>query len=855
MIGNVSESLGYLPEGTSDGGTATGSLLRGGDYNSNSDRCSTGAKSVGGTNYAHSTTGFRLLRTSAGGGSGTAGPSPDLVVDSATVSDNTLTPGQSFDLRVTVRNQRGSPSYATSLSYFQSNDATISTSDRQVGRDVVNALVASGASRHSIRLTAPSSAGTYYYGACVWDNSHRNHCSAGVRVTVSGGSSTLSTPKMYWTDAGTDKIQRANLDGSRVEDLVTGLRDPGGLALDESAGKIYWTDIRDGKIQRANLDGSGVQDLVTGLDTPGWVALDPGGGKIYWTDWRRDKIQRANLDGSSVEDLITGLNRPRDVALDLGGGKIYWAESYGRKIQRANLDGSGVEGLVTGLDDPFGLALDVGAGKIYWSDWATPKIQRANLDGSGVEDLITGLGAPRGITLDLGAGKIYWTELMPGKIQRANLDGSGIEDLVTGLNSPVGIALDLGAGKAAVDVGQFLATKPHIAAAMLWVGTDNRLEPYDRWPQALKAKLAGAVDQLRDGGATGLPEVMDNQAAGSLADYVPFVFSKKDAEDLYVANVAYSLVLEMAGALHWSLDDLSEHELKLVLSSDGFYSVYRSFAGGSVEGYLTKGDVVPTSPEVIREFMNSEDLVGGSRYETVIRTIDWARRHLTHFRGGLDASNMEDHWGYRSFSPPLVRVLSGTTRGSDGQSAYFTAGCHGTNWFLIHLLRAVNIPVAYIRWGGHAIPSFPSEALYLSHGDDPYVRTGQYSPPFPEPYPTSELPISEATYREWFSTSNSHEENLNNVGRRTVELSVEHLPQALLLAHCSDRAKGLSHAEGHVYGTYGMVLDGRRARGHALLGTDGRQDRAVRGVLDDPAPPSPPCHTGRNAMTREHFRT
>jgi hypothetical protein len=25
---------------------------------------------------------------------------------------------------------------------------------------------------------------------------------------------------MYWTDAGTDKIQRANLDGSGVEDLI-----------------------------------------------------------------------------------------------------------------------------------------------------------------------------------------------------------------------------------------------------------------------------------------------------------------------------------------------------------------------------------------------------------------------------------------------------------------------------------------------------------------------------------------------------------------------------------------------------------------------------------------------------------
>ena len=41
-----------------------------------------------------------------------------------------------------------------------------------------------------------------------------------------------SQGKMYWTDRGTDKIQRANLDGTRIEDLITGLSGPVCLALD-----------------------------------------------------------------------------------------------------------------------------------------------------------------------------------------------------------------------------------------------------------------------------------------------------------------------------------------------------------------------------------------------------------------------------------------------------------------------------------------------------------------------------------------------------------------------------------------------------------------------------------------------
>ena len=276
-----------------------------------------------------------------------------------------------------------------------------------------------------------------------------------------GGS---GTAKMYWTvwEAYSDeiggKIQRANLDGSGVEDLVTESKIPSGIALDLDAGKMYWTG--DKMIYRTNLDGSGVEDLVTvtGSVWPDGIALDLGTGKMYWTVWEvyadeiSGKIQRANLDGSGVEDLVTGLEDPKAIALDLDAGKMYWTdqvwETQTGKIYRANLDGSGVEDLVTGLENPEAIALDLDAGKMYWADQVreTGKIQRANLDGSGVEDLVTGLGDPQGIALDLDAGKMYWTdhvwETQTGKIYRANLDGSSVEDLVTGSGVPRAIALD-----------------------------------------------------------------------------------------------------------------------------------------------------------------------------------------------------------------------------------------------------------------------------------------------------------------------------------------------------------------------------------------------------------------------------
>ena len=98
-------------------------------------------------------------------------------------------PEQSFTLRATVRNRGTDRSASTTLRYYQSSDATITTNDTEVGIDSVSGLSASGTGSESIRLTIPSSrAGTYYYGACVASVSDEsntdNNCSDAVRVTV-----------------------------------------------------------------------------------------------------------------------------------------------------------------------------------------------------------------------------------------------------------------------------------------------------------------------------------------------------------------------------------------------------------------------------------------------------------------------------------------------------------------------------------------------------------------------------------------------------------------------------------------------------------------------------------------------
>ena len=158
--------------------------------------------------------------------------------------------------------------------------------------------------------------------------------------------------KMYWTDAGTARIQCANLDGTNVQTLVsTGARSLQGIALDVTDGKIYWIALEAtgvnafGKIQRADLDGSNITDVVNIVQDPDGLALDVVGRKLYWTEWTSfvstkvitfansgninvgnagvdntkgpGAIVRSDLNGTNKEDIVQMNERPYDVALGI----------------------------------------------------------------------------------------------------------------------------------------------------------------------------------------------------------------------------------------------------------------------------------------------------------------------------------------------------------------------------------------------------------------------------------------------------------------------------------------------------------------------------------------------------------
>ena len=130
-------------------------------------------------------------------------------------------PGDTITLSAGVRNDGNGASPETTLRYYQSTDETIEASDTEVGTEAVAELAASASFDGGVEVTAPSSPGTYYYGACVdavaGEPDTTNNCSSsGVRIEVLARN---SAPTGLPTISGTARVgETLTVDTSGVAD-------------------------------------------------------------------------------------------------------------------------------------------------------------------------------------------------------------------------------------------------------------------------------------------------------------------------------------------------------------------------------------------------------------------------------------------------------------------------------------------------------------------------------------------------------------------------------------------------------------------------------------------------------------
>jgi hypothetical protein len=342
-------------------------------------------------------------------------------------------------------------------------------------------------------------------------------------------------------------------------------------------------------------------------------------------------------------------------------------------------------------------------------------------------------------------------------------------------------------------IDDWLSANPGVAGAIIWESAAGP-EAWQVWPEARKQELRTAFNAAWAETPPALVDPPPNAVTLADTDNVRQVLAEGTAWSLYLGHVAHGLAVELDQRVGWSIRSSPANQLALLFDS-------RNFFQHTPVGYeitFAHGVATPMPPRAAWTFLRDQHLVGTTRLNTITRVLDWCRTNLVHFLGGWVTRNVEDQWQYRGF-PPVSRMAQGTPYTGHPEWGVLerTGGCWGTTGFLRAMLRVLNIPARLETRCGHALPSFPSEGRYLSHGDDPYNQLSRAVPPIP----AGELLIAQARFDQWFGAAVPNDQICRNVGRQPRQLSVTYLPTYLLRQHCSDLAAGRSHADSQVFET------------------------------------------------------
>jgi hypothetical protein len=333
----------------------------------------------------------------------------------------------------------------------------------------------------------------------------------------------------------------------------------------------------------------------------------------------------------------------------------------------------------------------------------------------------------------------------------------------------------------AAQLNQILQANPQVAAALQWQAspadlydayappTAASMVAYANWSSQQKADLLSAFQVALQWILQGAPSVppMSDGLSDAPMNIDPGVGSDTQATlesvtpaymwSLYVHHAAFSLV-HMANGVDaggFSLAGLSAEELRWLLSSStmawNIRNQFYTMGTYAVQVPVLRANNMPSTsfapPRWVYSFLRESYLLGATRKATIALVLDWMRHNMTHFFGTPTFGTCEAVWQYRGY-PPLSRIVAGTidTNSVNWGKRHYTMGCHGSVGFLNAVLRILNIPVLPVWVCAHELAYFPTERLYLDHGDDPYnlnVSSSNAS--------ILRVLISESTYAKRFS--------------------------------------------------------------------------------------------------------
>uniref|UniRef100_A0A3P8TS06 Low density lipoprotein receptor-related protein 2b n=1 Tax=Amphiprion percula TaxID=161767 RepID=A0A3P8TS06_AMPPE len=114
------------------------------------------------------------------------------------------------------------------------------------------------------------------------------------------------------------------------------------MAYDWTSKVLFWTTTSYKSVVAFRVIDKSRRDIVTGLRNPKGIAVHPSAGFLFWSDWYRPAvIMRGFTDGSNAIPLVnTTLGWPYGLALDYVNDRLYWVDSLLDQIGHIDIEGT-----------------------------------------------------------------------------------------------------------------------------------------------------------------------------------------------------------------------------------------------------------------------------------------------------------------------------------------------------------------------------------------------------------------------------------------------------------------------------------------------------------------------------------
>uniref|UniRef100_A0A4W6E5T0 Low density lipoprotein receptor-related protein 2b n=1 Tax=Lates calcarifer TaxID=8187 RepID=A0A4W6E5T0_LATCA len=173
-----------------------------------------------------------------------------------------------------------------------------------------------------------------------------------------------------------------------IQEILTGYRvgTIDAMAYDCTSKVLFWTTSTYKVVAAFRITDKSRRDIVTGLRNPKGIAVHPNAGYLFWSDWYRPAvIMRGYTDGSNAIPLVnTTLGWPYGLSVDYTMDRLYWVDSVLDQIGHISIEGNDRQTFtdIGQITQPY--SLTIYSDYLYVSDTRTRAIfEMRKRDGGG----------------------------------------------------------------------------------------------------------------------------------------------------------------------------------------------------------------------------------------------------------------------------------------------------------------------------------------------------------------------------------------------------------------------------------------------------------------------------------------